>query len=321
MAVGRYAPSPSGDLHVGNLRTAMLAWLFARASGSELRLRIDDLDPSTQDSPFEDRQLADLDAVGVTFDGPVVRQSARADVYEDALTRLDAAEMTYPCFCSRREIRDAPIAPHDHLPEGAYPGTCRELDARERAARAETRPAAIRVRAEGAGIDFFDTVFGPTHGIVDDFVVRRNDGVPSYNLATVLDDAFQGIEQVVRGADLLAGTARQIWLRGQLGLGPIEHAHVPLVVNADGERLAKRDGAVTLAELAAVGVSSREVAVALVASLGLDVDDDASMTELAAAFDPARLSREPLVWSVAPVEKAPAPNAPAQKKGGDRGAA
>lgn len=303
MAVGRYAPSPSGDLHVGNLRTALLAWLFAHAEGSELRLRIDDLDPSTHDSPFEERQLADLGAVGVTFDGPVVRQSARADVYEDALARLDDTDMTYPCFCSRREIREATIAPHDHLPEGAYPGTCRELGVHERAARSETRPAAIRVRAQGAGIDFLDAVFGPTHGVVDDFVVRRNDGVPSYNLATVLDDAFQGIEQVVRGADLLAGTARQIWLRSQLGLEPIDHAHVPLVVNSDGDRLAKRDGAVTLAELAAVGVSNGETRVALVGSLGLDVDDDASMAELVEAFDPARLSREPLVWNVAPAQK------------------
>ena len=296
MATGRYAPSPSGDLHVGNLRTGMLAWLFAHSGGSTLRLRIDDLDPVTHGSVYERRQLADLAAMGITFDGDVLRQSERAEAYEEALDRLDRAGMTYPCFCSRREIREAVVAPHEHLPEGAYPGTCRDLDTRQRNVRAESRPAALRIRAEAAEVDFFDDVHGPTRGIVDDFVVRRNDGVPSYNVATILDDAAMEIEQVVRGDDLLAGTARQIWLARQLGLGEVAHAHVPLVVNDHGDRLAKRDGAVTLADLEAAGMTTEDVRRTLIGSLGFGAAADAGLADLVPSFDPARLSRDPLVW-------------------------
>ena len=303
MATGRYAPSPSADLHVGNLRTAIAAWLFAHASGSALRLRIDDLDPGTRRSVHEPRQLADLDAMGVTFDGPRLRQSDRLAAYEHALGDLERAGLVYPCFCSRREVREATVAAHDHLPEGAYPGTCRDLSRGERSSRARNRPAALRVRADAAAIEFVDAVHGPTLGTVDDFVVRRNDGVASYNLATVLDDAHQGIEQVVRGDDLLAGTARQIWLGRQLGLPPVAHAHVPLVVGRDGRRLAKRDGAVTLGQLAEAGVDPRRVRHLLVASLGLEPGADRPLDVLAGEFDPAELPRAPLVWPPAEIQK------------------
>lgn len=303
MATGRYAPTPSGDLHVGNLRTALLAWLLAHSSGSTLRLRIDDLDPGTRNSVHESRQLADLDAIGITFEEPPLRQSERLDAYESALGELESAALTYPCFCSRREIREATVAAHHHLPEGAYPGTCRGLDSGERTRRARTRPAALRVRADGAEVDFVDDLHGPTRGVVDDFVVRRNDGVPAYNLATVVDDADQGIEQVVRGDDLLAGTARQIWLRQRLDLQPVAHAHVPLVVNRDGQRLAKRDGAVTLGELAELGYSADRVRRVLVRSLGPDVDPDLTVDDLARRFDSSQIARTPLVWPPAEIQK------------------
>jgi glutamyl-tRNA synthetase len=229
---GRFAPSPTGDLHLGNLRTALLAWLFARSAGGRFLMRMEDLDTSRVRPGVEERQLADLAAIGIDWDGPVVRQSERLDLYAQALGQLD----TYPCFCTRAEIREAPSAPHG--PVGAYPGTCRELTAAQRAEReAAGRPPALRVRAGGD---------------VDDFVVRRGDGAFAYNLAVVVDDADMGVDQVVRGADLADSTPRQAWLGRALGLPLPEYVHVPLVLGADGARLAKRHGAVTLRELDAV---------------------------------------------------------------------
>jgi glutamyl-tRNA synthetase len=274
---GRYAPSPTGPLHLGNLRTALLAWLFARSAGSRFLLRIEDLDTGRVRPEHEAGQLADLRAIGLDWDGEPVRQSERGALYAAALERLDL----YPCFCTRAEIREAASAPHGALAEGAYPGTCRELSAAERAAReAEGRPPALRVRApEGSGID--------------DFVVRRNDGAFAYNLAVVVDDAAQGIEQVVRGADLEDTTPRQIWLAGALGLPSPVFTHVPLVLGPDGARLAKRHGAVTLADRPETPEQVRGL---LAASVGLAEPGEApSVEELVARFDPGQLPTDPWV--------------------------
>ncbi len=243
---GRYAPSPTGDLHLGNLRTAVLAWRAAREAGSRFVVRMEDLDRDRVRPDAAERQLADLAAVGLDWDGEIVYQSQRLGLYEAALGRLD----TFECFCTRAEIREAPSAPHG--PPGAYPGTCRSLTAAERARRrAAGRPPALRVRAGGARVAFEDRVLGPRSGVVDDFVVRRGDGAIAYNLAVVVDDADQGVEEVVRGADLVESTPRQLWLADTLGLPRPAHAHVALVLGPDGERLAKRHGAVTLRELGA----------------------------------------------------------------------
>ena len=298
MPIGRYAPSPTGDLHVGNLRTGMLAWLFAHADGAELRLRIDDLDPATARAEHEQRQLADLAAIGIEFDGPLMRQSDRTEAYRSAIARLTAEDRTYPCYCSRREIREAASAPHVHLPDGAYPGTCRDLDAQERSRRAEARPAAIRIRADEVELTFDDRVHGATTTIVDDFVIQRNDGVPAYNLASVVDDAAQEVEEVVRGDDLLDGTARQILLRELLDLPAVQHAHVPLMINSDGQRLAKRDGAVTLHDLRELGHEPADVRVALAESVGLPGDAARDgLADLLAHFDPDALRIGPTVWA------------------------
>jgi glutamyl-tRNA synthetase len=227
---------------------------------------MEDLDTGRVRPGVEERQLADLAAIGVDWDGPVVRQSERLELYAGALERLD----TYPCFCTRAEIREAPSAPHG--PVGAYPGTCRELSASERAEReAAGRPPALRVRAGGE---------------VDDFVVRRGDGAFAYNLAVVVDDADMGVDQVVRGDDLADSTPRQAWLGRALGLPAPEYVHAPLVLGPDGARLAKRHGAVTLRELTA-----EEARRWIVRSLGLPEDGD-----LLEAFDPARLPAEPTVF-------------------------
>ena len=286
-SAGRFAPSPSGELHLGNLRTALLAWLFARSSGRGFLLRVEDLDRARAGA--EELQLRDLAAVGVDWDGPIVRQTERTSLYEAALARLAEAGLTYECFCTRREIREAPSAPH--APQGAYPGTCRDLTEAERRRRRAERPAAIRLRAGLTEWAVTDALHGRYSGLVDDFVLRRNDGVMAYNLAVVVDDAEQGIDQVVRGDDLLPSTPRQAYLTGLLGYRVPQYAHVPLVLNPAGRRLAKRDGAVTLAELAAAGVPAERVAALLLESVGLP----GALPEALAAFEPVALPREPWV--------------------------
>ncbi|HEY3574592.1 MAG TPA: tRNA glutamyl-Q(34) synthetase GluQRS [Arthrobacter sp.] len=288
-SAGRFAPSPSGELHVGNLRTAILAWLFARSTGRRFLLRVEDLDRARAGA--EAAQLRDLAAVGVTWDGAVVRQTDREPLYTAAIGQLAAAGLTYECFCTRREIQEAPSAPH--APQGAYPGTCRGLSTAELEFKRSTRPAAIRLRSSVAEWTVEDVLHGTFTGVVDDFVLRRNDGVTAYNLAVVVDDAEQGIDQVVRGDDLLASTPRQAYLASVLNMPVPEYAHVPLVVNADGARLAKRDGAVTLDDLAAVGLPAKAVRRTILESLGLPT---ASLEAALAAFSPAGLPRGPWVW-------------------------
>lgn len=300
VAVGRFAPSPTGDLHLGNLRTALVAWLFARSAGSAFLVRMEDLDRVQASAEHERSQLADLAALGLDWDGEVVRQSERFDRYEAAIAQLDAAGLTYPCSCTRREIREASAAPHgDPLPDGAYPGTCRDLTAAERRAQATSgRPLALRLRGPGTSVTILDELLGDVTALVDDVVLRRNDGVPAYNLAVVVDDAAQGVEQVVRADDLASSAPRQRHLADLLGLPPVTYAHVPLVLGPTGQRLAKRDGAVTLADQLALGRTPDQLVGQLAWSLGLtDAAEPSSAGDLVAAFDPARLSREPWTWS------------------------
>lgn len=292
-SAGRFAPSPSGELHVGNLRTAILAWLFARSGGRRFLLRVEDLDRARAGAEAE--QLRDLAAIGVSWDGGVVRQTEREHLYNAAIAELTAAGLTYECFCTRREIQEAPSAPH--APLGAYPGTCRNLSGTEREAKRAARPPAVRLRSTVAEVTVRDVLHGSYTGVVDDFVLRRNDGVTAYNLAVVVDDAAQGIDQVVRGDDLLPSTPRQAYLASLLNMPVPEYAHVPLVLNADGARLAKRDGAVTLADLALAGVGADQVRDTLLDSLGLP---PGRLGDVLAAFDPAALPREPWVWPGVP---------------------
>ncbi|MGJ9421566.1 tRNA glutamyl-Q(34) synthetase GluQRS [Aeromicrobium sp. CF3.5] len=287
MTAGRYAPSPSGDLHIGNLRTAALAWLFARSTGRRFLMRIEDLDRVKVGS--EERQLADLAAIGLDWDGPVVRQSQRSDLYADALADLRALGLVYECFCTRREIREATSAPHQT--PGLYPGTCRDLSAVQRSERRGGRPAALRLRADVGDFTIDDQLHGAFTGPVDDVVLRRGDGIIAYNLAVVVDDADLGVDQVVRGDDLLGSSPRQAYLATLLDLAPPVYAHVPLVLNTDGQRLAKRDGAVTLRDLADTG---QDAMTAITSSLGLPGD---TLAEMLAAFDPSDVPRAPWVFT------------------------
>jgi glutamyl-tRNA synthetase len=283
---GRFAPSPSADLHIGNLRTAVLAWLFARAGERRFLLRVEDLDDRT----FPDvaaRQVTDLSAIGLTWDEPPQYQSRQRQRYDAVVDALVADGLAYECYCSRREILAAPRA--SHAPEGAYPGTCRGLtDAERTEKRRSGRPPALRLRADITEYTVTDLLHGSYTGVVDDFVLRRGDGVAAYNLAVVVDDAAQGVEQVVRGDDLLPSSPRQAYLGSLLHYPQPQYAHVPLVLNADGKRLAKRDGAVTLTE---IGVRR---AITLIAdSLEFTAT---SVDGMLAEFDPARLPRKPWIY-------------------------
>jgi glutamyl-tRNA synthetase len=291
---GRFAPSPSGDLHLGNLRTALLAWLFARTSGRRFALRIEDLDPRTS-AACARRQIADLAAIGLTFDGPVVWQSNQGGVYLEAVADLRRDGLVYPCFCSRREILEAPRAPH--VPPGAYPGTCRDLSTAEVARRSEAKPPAWRLRADGRVVAVSDAIIGTYSAPVDDMVLLRGDGVPAYNLAVVVDDGLAGVDQVVRGDDLLSSAPRQHYLAGLLGLNAPGYAHVPLALGPGGQRLAKRDGAVTLAQLAERGIGPDAALGFIAVSLGMAaVGEAVTLDLLAERFAPDRLPREP--WMV-----------------------
>jgi glutamyl-tRNA synthetase len=259
---------------------------------------MEDLDRHQSSVDIEIDQLRDLALLGIDWDGAVVRQSDRFERYEAAIAALAALDLVYECFCSRREIREeiesAAHAPHG--PPGSYPGTCRRLTSQQRAQRRDGgRRPALRLRTDGQEIAFHDAVHGAVTGWVDDVVLRRNDGVPAYNLAVVVDDAAQGVDEVVRGDDLLASTARQIHLQELLGLPRPRYVHVPLVVDADGERLAKRDGVpLTVTELAAVGVGPSDVVGWIARSLGYDgTRAFATLRELADVFDPNSIPPEP----------------------------
>lgn len=290
--VGRYAPSPTGALHLGNLRTALIGWALARQSGGRFVLRFEDLDARSRE-PFRALQLADLAALGIDWDGEPLVQSSCLSRYEEAFAQLEAAGLVYECYCSRRELSQVASAPH--TPPGAYPGYCRDLTPAERARKREElaatgRGPALRLRSNQETLTFTDAVYGPQTGVVDDFVLRRSDGVFSYNFVCVVDDAYQGVTQVCRGRDLLSSVARQNYLHQLLGSTPPNWVHVPLVLNQKGERLAKRDGAVTLAELGERGVNSAEILRLLSSSLGFAPVETAS--QFCQQFDLSKMCRE-----------------------------
>ncbi len=301
---GRYAPSPTGALHLGNLRTALLAWLFVRAAGGRFVLRIEDLDlPRTRRGAAQ-TMLADLRWLGLDWDeGPDVggpfgpyRQSMRQALYDEAIARLREKGLLYPCYCTRAELAQIASAPQgDEGPR--YPGICRHLTAKERAAReASGRRPAWRFIAPESSIQFDDLLSGTISesvaATVGDFVVRRSDGIVSYQLAVVVDDSLMAMTQVVRGADLLASTARQLALYDALGYArPREYAHVPLMLDAAGVRLAKRDAAAGLDALRAAGLAPSQVLASLAASCGLyPAETSTTPANLLAAFDPLRLN-------------------------------
>jgi glutamyl-tRNA synthetase len=278
---GRYAPSPTGELHLGNASTALLAWLSVRARGGTYVMRTEDLDLGRVRPGLADQILHDLDWLGLDWDegpdvggdrGPYV-QSERVDDYALAFSRLKQDGRVYPCFCSRRDIAAAASAPQEPGGERRYPGTCRELDPAESAHRvAAGQRHAWRFRADGLeGREFTDLVRGRVeHGRpAGDFVVQRSDGVSAYQLAVVVDDQAMGITEVVRGDDLLASTQWQLMLFDALALEPPAFGHVPLLLGPDGVRLSKRHRGITLRELRESGRDSREIVGRIAELIGL----------------------------------------------------
>lgn len=303
---GRFAPSPTSLLHLGNARTALLAWLQVRAAGGQFLLRDEDLDPDRSLSQYVAAYLGDLHWLGLDWDeGPDVggprapyHQSRRHDRYAAAIDRLDAAGLVYPCYCTRAELRAAPGAPHGLQP--VYPGTCRNLTPAQRAEQAAAgRQPALRVRVDET-FGFEDLVCGPQEADLardcGDFAVRRGDGAFAYQLAVALDDADMEITHVLRGADLLDSTFRQLFLLRRLGRPAPLYAHVPLVIDPTGRRLSKRDGDLTLAALRGAGVPPERLVGYLAWLSGLVPKGIACRpAELIAGFDLRRVPREPAV--------------------------
>lgn len=282
MTRGRYAPSPTGELHLGNASTALAAWLAARACGGSFVLRMEDLDRPRVQPGAAQRILDDLTWLGLDWDeGPdrggshaPYEQSRRGEHYDRAFARLVEGSRVYPCFCSRKDVAAAASAPQAQGDEVFYPGTCRTLApavAQERIAQG--KPHAWRFRVDERAIPgFVDLVRGPQEGrpeTTGDFVVRRADGTAAYQLAVVVDDAAMGIQEVVRGDDLLASTPRQLLLYSALGLPAPRFAHVPLLLGPDGVRLSKRHQGTSIHELRKTGVSSRAIVGLLARLLGL----------------------------------------------------
>lgn len=280
---GRFAPSPTGPLHLGSLVAAVASWLYARAEGGRWLVRIEDIDTPRVVPGSAEEILAALRRYGLEWDGEVVWQSRRTHLYEEALSRLRAQNLVYDCACSRADLQRAASAPLGA--EAVYPGFCRDGIPDGKPARA------IRFRAPSEVVAFDDRIAGRIEEHVGartgDFVVRRADGLFAYQLAVVVDDGEQGVTQVVRGADLLYSTPRQIALQRALGLATPEYAHVPLVVNADGAKLGKRDGALPLPSLDETHV--RETLARALHHLGLSVEPDAPRAMLEAAL---RLHRD-----------------------------
>lgn len=304
---GRFAPSPTGDLHLGNARTALLAWLSIRARGGTFVLRMEDLDRSRERPGAAAGILASLRWLGLDWDeGPDVGgpdrpylQSERFPQYERAIDDLVARGLAFPCCCSRADVAAASSAPHVGEEGPRYPGTCREPDL-ERHARAAGRNPSIRFRVPAGPLSFVDRLHGriafDVSATSGDFVIRRADGVAAYQLAVVVDDAAMHIDEVLRGADLLSSTPRQLLLYEALGLAPPAFFHVPLVVGPDGERLAKRHGAPSLLELFRRNEDPRSIAGLLAHLSGLAREGErVTPRELLSRFDPDRLPRTAVV--------------------------
>lgn len=242
MLTGRFAPSPSGRMHLGNAFSALLAWLSVRSRGGRMLLRIEDLDPERCRPAYAEALKADLGWLGLDWDEEQPRQSTRTDAYRAQFETLDALGLVYPCYCSRAELHAA-SAPHAADGNVIYAGTCRHLSAAERAAK--TRAPAWRVAVPDETIAVMDGLQGLyTENLArdcGDFIVRRSDGVYAYQLAVVTDDAAGGVTEVVRGRDLLSSAPRQLWLQRTLGLPAPVYYHVPLLVTPDGRRLSKRE--------------------------------------------------------------------------------
>jgi glutamyl-tRNA synthetase len=304
---GRFAPTPSGQLHIGNVRTALIAWLQMRQAGGTFVLRIEDIDRPRSRPEWAEQIVNDLRWLGLDWDeGPDVggpyapyAQSSRGMLYAEALDRLERDGRLYPCFCSRAELLAVASAPHGIASEGpVYPGTCRHLTAQQRAVKAARKRPSLRFAMPDRPIAFHDLAAGPQHfppGAGGDFVVRRADGIIAYQLAVVVDDAAMGITDVLRGDDLLDSTPRQLMLYEALGLPAPRFAHIPLLYGADGKRLAKRTRGITIGEMRSAGTKPEQIVGWLAFLSGLvERPEPLKAADLVESFDLAKVPKKPV---------------------------
>jgi len=300
--VGRLAPSPTGELHIGHARSFLLAWWSARSRGGKVLLRLEDLDGERSTPAFIDGILADLAWLGMDWDGEPIVQSEGLPAIRAQLDKLIRDGHVYPCTCTRREVREAASAPHDDGASGGYAGTCRGRFASLEEAESQTgRRPALRFRVTHEPVRYRDLVLGDVEVDLErdggDFVVARSDGLPAYQLAVVVDDAAGGVNEVLRGDDLVISCARQALLQDVLGLERPTWAHVPLVLDQAGVRLAKRAGSLSLAALREAGVKSSQVVAWVAASSGQVPASDAGQklaADFLGGFDLERLPKAPV---------------------------
>lgn len=298
--VGRFAPSPTGRLHAGNLFAAVMAWVLAHRDGGSVVLRIEDLDAERSRQEYIDAVMRDYEWMGLTWDAGPFFQHGRTEAYREAYRSLEKRGLVYPCFCSRADLHAA-SAPHfgEKL---VYPGTCRHLTDAERTERAKAKDPSWRLAVPDEEVAFTDGIQGPYRQNLahecGDFIVRRADGAFAYQLAVVVDDAAQGVTQVVRGIDLLPSTPQQLHLQRLLGLPHPRYAHIPLIVNGAGRRLSKRDHDASIDELRQRFRTPEALLGRMAAVSGLMPDDTPlSLEELAREADVSKLSgRISAVW-------------------------
>lgn len=298
--VGRLAPSPTGLLHLGHARTFLCAWWSVRSRGGRLLLRFEDLDAPRAEARFRDAALRDLEWLGLDWDGAPSVQSEHLERFDTAVERLLAEGRAYPCVCTRGELRTAQNAPHLGDREPRYPGTCRgRFASRAEAERVAGRAAGIRLRVPPGSLTLHDAILGAYHADVQaqvgDFLLARRGGAPAYQLAVVVDDAAEGVTEVVRGADLLPSAARQWHVQEALGLPHPSYAHVPLVTDAAGERLAKHTDALSLAELRAKGADPRALVAWAAESAGVSGTGRVTAREVAPHFRLTAVPRAPVI--------------------------
>ena len=295
MVRGRFAPSPSGRMHLGNVFTALLAWLSAKSQGGDIVLRVEDLDPDRSRPEYVRALLEDFRWLGLDWDVRAQDQSERGAIYEEAMDRLREQGLIYPCFCSRDQLHAA-SAPHTSDGRVIYGGFCRDRAVTEAML---LRPHSLRARVPDRTIAFTDGLQGPQSMNLQrewgDFIVRRADRTAAYQLAVVVDDAACGVTEVVRGRDLLSSTPVQLWLYETLGLTPPRFYHVPLLVAPDGRRLSKRDRDLNLDQLTARWSPQRIIGLLAWKAGLIDRWEEASPRELLPRFDWAKVRRENIV--------------------------
>ncbi len=299
--VGRFAPSPSGRMHLGNLWSCLLAWLSARSEGGRMVLRLEDLDPGRCRPEYAAQVMRDLEWLGLDWDNEPVYQSRRGERYAQAFRELEGQGLVYPCFCTRKELHAA-SAPHASDGAAVYDGRCGRLSPEERGPLSQNRRPAWRVRVPEEEISCSDRLQGEysEHLARDcgDFILRRSDGVYAYQLAVVVDDAAMGVTQVVRGRDLLSSVPRQLWLQEKLALPRPEYGHLPLLLAPDGRRLAKRDRDLELGRLQERYTARSLVGVLAHAANLIDRPEGITPRELIPLFSWDKLPREDFVLDI-----------------------